>query len=90
MHGTNKPRGIGDNRGPDPADELLTEIEQDEQRAALIVAYITAETIDGVMAQNELSNSAVAIASDTCATGFSWPPCAIAGGASAKTSPLPR
>jgi Helix-turn-helix domain len=39
---------------PDPADELLAEIEQSEQLAALIIAYAAAETVNGVMTQDEV------------------------------------
>ena len=38
----------------DPADKLLTEIEQDEQLAALIVAYVAAEVVDGAMTEDEV------------------------------------
>jgi hypothetical protein len=49
VHGTDNTKHKSSNGARDPADELLTEIEQSERLAALIVAYVMAETIDGAM-----------------------------------------
>src|SRR5262245_18033060 len=47
--------GMGHNRPPDSIDDLIDDIEQDEQIAALIVAYVATETINSAMALEDVA-----------------------------------
>jgi hypothetical protein len=52
--GPQPPKNGHNNPPPDPLDELIDDIEQDEQVAALIIAYVAAEMIDGAMGLDDV------------------------------------